>query len=99
MTAAFSTSNKSVKGNLSSDRVSKRDVFELFHPYGRLAQISIKSAYGFVQYHTLAEAEAAMHHLQNAEIKGRKIRKFFFRGILMIAACTTDCGHGDTNKI
>lgn len=60
-------------GNLSQERVSKRDVFELFHQYGRLAQISLKSAYGFVQYHTSSDAQAAMNALQGAEVKGRKI--------------------------
>ncbi|KAG6011045.1 hypothetical protein E4U21_000076 [Claviceps maximensis] len=60
-------------GNLSSDKVSKRDVFDLFHRYGRLAQISLKSAYGFVQYHTLEEGRGAMENLQGIEIKGRRI--------------------------
>lgn len=64
-------------GNLSQERVSKRDVFELFHQYGRLAQISLKSAYGFVQYHTNTDAQAAMNALQGAEVKGRKISMLF----------------------
>ncbi|KAL6413868.1 hypothetical protein AUP68_03398 [Ilyonectria robusta] len=62
-------------GNLSSDKVSKRDVFDLFHRFGRLAQISLKSAYGFVQYHTIDEGHAAMENLQGIEIKGRRIRR------------------------
>ncbi|KAJ6790403.1 hypothetical protein PWT90_10464 [Aphanocladium album] len=60
-------------GNLSSDKVSKRDVFELFHRYGRLAQISLKSAYGFVQYHTIEEGTRAIENLEGVEIKGRRI--------------------------
>ncbi|KJZ76795.1 hypothetical protein HIM_03672 [Hirsutella minnesotensis 3608] len=60
-------------GNLSSDKVSKRDVFDVFHKYGRLAQISLKSAYGFVQYHTVDEGRRAMESLQSTEIKGRRI--------------------------
>ncbi|UNI17651.1 nuclear polyadenylated RNA-binding protein 3 [Purpureocillium takamizusanense] len=60
-------------GNLSSDKVSKRDVFDVFHRFGRLAQISLKSAYGFVQYHTVDEGHQAMEHLQGIEIKGRRI--------------------------
>lgn len=64
------------EGNLSSDRVSKKEVFDIFSAYGRLAQISLKQAYGFVQYHTLAEGEAAMEHLQGMEVRGRKIRKY-----------------------
>ncbi|PHH77831.1 hypothetical protein CDD80_159 [Ophiocordyceps camponoti-rufipedis] len=60
-------------GNLSSDKVSKRDVFDVFHKFGRLAQISLKSAYGFVQYHTVDEGRQAMENLQGIEIKGRRI--------------------------
>ncbi|KAJ4271680.1 nuclear polyadenylated RNA-binding protein 3 [Fusarium torreyae] len=60
-------------GNLSSDKVSKRDVFDLFHRFGRLAQISLKSAYGFVQYHSIEEGQRAMDNLQGIEIKGRRI--------------------------
>ncbi|KAI0108752.1 hypothetical protein F4776DRAFT_674947 [Hypoxylon sp. NC0597] len=56
-------------GNLSSDRVSKKEVFDIFSKYGRLAQISLKQAYGFVQYHTLTEGQAAMDHLQGIEKK------------------------------
>ncbi|KAK2763787.1 hypothetical protein FQN54_009404 [Arachnomyces sp. PD_36] len=37
-------------GNLPTERVTKRDLFHLFHKYGKLAQISIKQAYGFVQF-------------------------------------------------
>ncbi|KFA72853.1 hypothetical protein S40288_02174 [Stachybotrys chartarum IBT 40288] len=60
-------------GNLSSDKVSKRDVFDMFHRFGRLAQISLKSAYGFVQYHTVEEGHRAMENLQGIEIRGRRI--------------------------
>ncbi|KAK0611543.1 hypothetical protein B0T14DRAFT_500623 [Immersiella caudata] len=60
-------------GNLSSERVSKREVFEAFHKFGRLAQISLKNAYGFVQYHTAGEGMAAMQGAQGAEMGGRKI--------------------------
>lgn len=62
-------------GNLSQERVSKRDVFEHFYRYGRLAQVSIKSAFGFVQFHSAEEAAAAMRDLEGTEIRGRKIRK------------------------
>ncbi|KAI1421466.1 hypothetical protein F5Y12DRAFT_800940 [Xylaria sp. FL1777] len=60
-------------GNLSSERVTKREVFEAFSHYGRLAQISLKQAYGFVQYHTVAEGQAAMDHLQGIELGGKRI--------------------------
>ncbi|RWA04415.1 hypothetical protein EKO27_g10690 [Xylaria grammica] len=60
-------------GNLSSERISKRDVFDLFSNYGRLAQISLKQAYGFVQYHTVAEGQVAMENLQGVDLGGKKI--------------------------
>ncbi|KAJ8126710.1 hypothetical protein O1611_g6927 [Lasiodiplodia mahajangana] len=60
-------------GNLSSERVSKREVFNIFSKCGRLAQISLKQAYGFIQYHTHAEGQAAMNHLQGIDIRGKKI--------------------------
>ncbi|KAL7619440.1 nuclear polyadenylated RNA-binding protein 3 [Parahypoxylon ruwenzoriense] len=66
-------------GNLSSDRVSKKEVFDIFSKYGRLAQISLKQAYGFVQYHTLVEGQAAMDNLQGIEVRGRKIHLEFSR--------------------
>lgn len=62
-------------GNLSSERVSKREVFDVFHAFGRLAQISLKNAYGFVQYHTIDEGHAAMQGAQGIELGGRRIRK------------------------
>ncbi|KAI1742388.1 hypothetical protein F4680DRAFT_445950 [Xylaria scruposa] len=66
-------------GNLSSERVSKKEVFNIFSKYGRLAQISLKQAYGFVQYHTVAEGQAAMDHLQGIDIRGKKINLEFSR--------------------
>ncbi|KAI0179689.1 hypothetical protein GGR52DRAFT_528026 [Hypoxylon sp. FL1284] len=66
-------------GNLSSDRVSKRQVFEIFYRYGRIAQISLKQAYGFVQYHTVTEGQAAMDNLQGIDVQGRKIHLEFSR--------------------
>lgn len=49
----------------------------MFSKYGRMAQISLKQAYGFVQYHTFSEGQAAMENLQGTEVSGRKIRKWF----------------------
>lgn len=62
-------------GNLSSERVSKKEVFDIFSQYGKLAQISLKQAYGFVQYHAVTEGQAATDALQGTEISGRKIRE------------------------
>ena len=50
-------------------------MFDKFHHYGRLAQVAIKSAYGFVQYHTADEARAAIKNLEGVDIRGRQIRE------------------------
>lgn len=76
LTLMLYLTNLSFAGNLSSDKVSKRDVFDIFRHYGRLAQISLKSAYGFVQYHTIEESQRAIDALQDSEVKGRRIRAY-----------------------
>ncbi|KAK5957671.1 nuclear polyadenylated RNA-binding protein 3 [Knufia fluminis] len=60
-------------GNLPSEKVTKRDLFHRFHRFGRLAQISIKQAYGFVQYHEAESCKAALDAEQGVEIRGRKV--------------------------
>lgn len=62
-------------GNLFTEKVTKRDVFYVFHKYGRLAQISMKSAYGFVQYVDAGCSYRALQAEEGTEIKGRKIRE------------------------
>lgn len=62
-------------GNLSSERVTKRDIFHAFHRYGDLAQISIKQAYGFVQFLRPQDCAAALSREEGRQIRGKKIRK------------------------
>ncbi len=62
-------------GNLPSERVTKKDVFRVFYRYGRMAQISIKQAYGFVQYYTNEVCNQAIQAEEGTEIRGRKIRE------------------------
>lgn len=61
-------------GNLPSERIGKKDVFRLFYPYGRLAQISIKQAYGFVQFYEKADCDTAIQAQQGMVITGRRVR-------------------------
>jgi hypothetical protein len=60
-------------GNLPSEKVTKRDLFHIFHKHGRLAQISIKQAYGFVQFLDSSDCRKALDVEQGVEIRGRKI--------------------------
>lgn len=58
-------------GNLPSEKVGKRGVFKIFNKHGRLAQISIKQAYGFVQYYSAEDASRAIAKDQGYPIGGR----------------------------
>lgn len=63
-------------GNLSSERVTKRDIFHVFHTYGDLAQISIKQAYGFVQFLRAQDCMQALEAEQGTQIRDKKIREY-----------------------
>ncbi|THC96786.1 hypothetical protein EYZ11_003751 [Aspergillus tanneri] len=63
-------------GNLPTERVTKRDLFHIFHKYGKLAQISIKQAYGFIQFLDSSSCKQALDAEQGAVIRGRKTSKF-----------------------
>lgn len=62
-------------GNLSSESVTKRDIFHVFHTYGPLAQISIKQAYGFVQFLIADDCARALDREQGTLIRDRRIRE------------------------
>lgn len=62
-------------GNLSSEKVTKRDIYHVFHAYGELAQISIKQAYGFVQFLRTEDCQRAMEAEQGTQIRDKRIRK------------------------
>ncbi|KAI1325401.1 hypothetical protein F5Y16DRAFT_377926 [Xylariaceae sp. FL0255] len=91
---SFPEGSRIFVGNLSSDRVTKKEVFDLFSPYGRLAQISFKHGYGFVQYHTAVEGRAAVDGLQGFEIKGRKLNLAVSKGQRRVRD-----GYGRGNKV
>ncbi|KIW69726.1 hypothetical protein PV04_05586 [Phialophora macrospora] len=69
----FPSGSRLFVGNLPSEKVTKRDIFHIFHKHGRLAQISIKQAYGFVQYLEASSCHAALQAEQGVEIRGRKV--------------------------
>ncbi|ETI29559.1 hypothetical protein G647_02012 [Cladophialophora carrionii CBS 160.54] len=69
----FPSGSRLFVGNLPSEKVTKRDIFHIFHRHGRLAQISIKQAYGFVQYLEASSCHAALQAEQGVEIRGRKV--------------------------
>ncbi|KAG8529244.1 uncharacterized protein KY384_005879 [Bacidia gigantensis] len=60
-------------GNLFTEKVSKRMIFDVFSKYGRLAQISMKNAYGFVQFVDPGCSSSALVAEEGTELGGRKI--------------------------
>lgn len=82
-------------GDIHVERVSKRDVFHVFHKYGKLAQISLKQAYGFVQFITADECRSALLAEQGRMVKGRKISRLY---LLLISSSHTDCSDLEISK-
>ncbi|KAJ5264669.1 hypothetical protein N7505_007462 [Penicillium chrysogenum] len=64
----FPVESRLFVGNLPTERITKRDMFHIFHKYGKLAQISIKQAYGFIQFLEASSCHAALRVEQGAII-------------------------------
>ncbi|KAJ8115585.1 hypothetical protein OPT61_g2793 [Boeremia exigua] len=60
-------------GNLPTEKVTKRDIFHRFYRHGKLAQISIKQAYGFVQFLDSESCRRALDTEQGQAVRGRKM--------------------------
>lgn len=60
-------------GNLPTEKVTKRDIFHRFYRHGKLAQISIKQAYGFVQFLDANACHRALQEEQGSQVRGRKM--------------------------
>lgn len=69
----FPTGSRLFVGNLSSEKVTKRDIFHVFHSYGELAQVSIKQAYGFVQFLRTEDCQRALEAEQGTWIRDKRI--------------------------
>ncbi|UPX19212.1 nuclear polyadenylated RNA-binding protein 3 [Ascochyta rabiei] len=60
-------------GNLPTEKVTKRDIYHRFYRHGKLAQISIKQAYGFVQFLDAESCRRALDTEQGQAVRGRKM--------------------------
>ncbi|KTW27266.1 hypothetical protein T552_02249 [Pneumocystis carinii B80] len=69
----FPSGSRMFIGNLPTEKVTKKDVFRIFHQYGRLGQIALKQAYGFVQFFSSEECQNAINGEQGTMIRGRKM--------------------------
>ncbi|WPG97847.1 Hypothetical protein R9X50_00062900 [Acrodontium crateriforme] len=69
----FPVGSRLFVGNLSSEKVTKRDIYHVFHRYGDLAQISIKQAFGFVQFLRSEDCMQALNGEQGTQIREKRI--------------------------
>ncbi|OJD34714.1 rna-binding protein [Diplodia corticola] len=69
----FPSNSRLFIGNLPTEKVTKRDLFHIFHRHGKLAQISIKQAYGFVQFLDAGACLRALQSEQGQVVRGRKM--------------------------
>ncbi|KAI9723715.1 MAG: hypothetical protein M1812_001015 [Candelaria pacifica] len=69
----FPANSRLFIGNLPTEKVTKRDLFHIFHKHGKLAQVSIKQAYGFVQFLDSGACHRALQDEQGMAVRGRKM--------------------------
>lgn len=69
----FPSNSRLFIGNLPTEKVTKRDIFHRFYKHGKLAQISIKQAYGFVQFLDAGACFRALQAEQGQIVRGRKM--------------------------
>ncbi|KAK7916468.1 hypothetical protein WMY93_012229 [Mugilogobius chulae] len=60
-------------GNLPTSEMSKKDLEEMFRPYGKILGVSLLRGFGFVQFDRIEEAEAAKAGHKGRIFKGYKI--------------------------
>ncbi|XP_024126295.1 nuclear receptor coactivator 5 isoform X1 [Oryzias melastigma] len=60
-------------GNLPTSDMEKKDLEDLFSPYGKIIGVSLFRGYGFVQFERVEEAEAARSAQKGRLYKGYKI--------------------------
>lgn len=83
-----------MSGNLPTEKVTKRDLFHVFHKHGKLAQISIKQAYGFIQFLEAQACYRALQAEQGQPVRGRRLRMIpppLFSPMCDEARCTDVC--------
>lgn len=61
-------------GNLPSNRVTKAQLFKLFSKYGRVAQIVMKQAYGFIQFHEPDSVNKVIEVYGNKTLRGNSLQ-------------------------
>lgn len=60
-------------GHLNTDKCSRKDVEDLFAPFGKVLACSLQQGYGFVQYETEQSARKAIKELHGVSFFGMKL--------------------------
>ena len=60
-------------GHLNTDKCSRKDVEDLFAPFGKVLACSLQQGYGFVQYETEQSARKAIRELHGISFFGMKL--------------------------
>ncbi|CAG8520070.1 13775_t:CDS:2 [Acaulospora morrowiae] len=59
-------------GNLSTHSTSKKELYDIFSPHGKILQISIKNSFGFVQYDNPESVKRAIEKENGLEVSHGK---------------------------
>lgn len=70
---SFEAGSRLFVGNITAEPSTKRELFHIFRGYGKLAQISLKATFGFVQFLSALECRTAMESEQGRELGLRKL--------------------------
>lgn len=60
-------------GNMPTNKIEKWQLYRIFSIYGPIAQISMKNAYGFVQFKSPESCTKAIEHDQGLPIRGNSL--------------------------
>lgn len=69
----FEYGSRMFLGNLPTDRITKKQLFLVYNQYGRIAQITTKQAYGFIQFFTVEACKKAMEIDSTQPLMGNRI--------------------------
>lgn len=62
-------------GHLNTDKCDKKEVDELFRPFGKILGVNLQNGYGFVQYEEEKSVKEAIKHLHGTVFKEDKLGK------------------------
>jgi hypothetical protein len=65
-------------GRLATEKISRPELAQIFAKYGNIHEISLKNAFGFIQFETTEACQSAIANEQGTNLGGMTIGMFFF---------------------